>query len=86
MKDVIRDLDVRHLVISFNNEGYISKDEMIDMLSTRGEVLLFEKEYKRYVGAQIGIHSPKGDKVGTISHLKNKEYLFVVSDKASAIR
>lgn len=32
MKDVVENLDVRHLVISFSNEGYISRDEMIEML------------------------------------------------------
>ena len=79
MRQMVEDLDTRHLVVSFNNEGYISKDEMIDILSSRGEVFVFEKEYKRYVGAQIGIHNPQGNKVGEISHLENKEYIFIVS-------
>jgi adenine-specific DNA-methyltransferase len=79
MRQMVEDLDVRHLVVSFNNEGYISKDEMIEILSSRGEVFVFEKEYKRYVGAQIGIHNPQGNKVGEVSHLENKEYIFIVS-------
>ena len=82
MKQMVEDLDVRHLVVSFNNEGYISKDEMIEILSSRGEVFVFEKEYKRYVGAQIGIHNPEGNRVGEISHLENKEYIFMVSSKS----
>lgn len=49
------------------------------LLSTRGEVLTIETDYKRYVGAQIGIHNPKGEKVGEVSHLRNKEYLYVVT-------
>lgn len=76
--DVIRNLDVRHLVVSFSNEGYISREEMVDLLSARGEVFVLERDFKRYVGAQIGIYSPDGDKVGAVSHLKNKEYLFIV--------
>jgi adenine-specific DNA-methyltransferase len=32
---------------------------------------------KRYVGAQIGIHNPAGQKVGAVSHLRNTEYIFV---------
>jgi adenine-specific DNA-methyltransferase len=32
---------------------------------------------KRYVGAQIGIHNPAGKKVGTVSHLRNTEYIYV---------
>ncbi len=79
MTQIINNLDVQHLVISFNNEGYISKDVMIELLSTRGQVSVVESDFKRYVGAQIGIHSPNGQKVGKVSHVRNKEYLFVVS-------
>jgi adenine-specific DNA-methyltransferase len=38
------------------------------------------------VGAQIGIHNPKGKKVGTVSHLKNKEYLFVVTRETDLLQ
>jgi adenine-specific DNA-methyltransferase len=31
----------------------------------------------RYVGAQIGIHNPAGDKVGQVSHLSNHELLVI---------
>ena len=84
MTEIINNLDVRHLVISFNNEGYISKDAMIEILSERGQVTVVENDFKRYVGAQIGIHSPNGEKVGEVSHVRNKEYLFVVSSDAVA--
>ena len=66
------------LLVSFSNEGYASRDEIIDILSVRGEVKVYESDYKRYVGAQIGIHSPNGKKVGTVGHLRNIEYLFLV--------
>ena len=79
MQTIVNNLDVRHLVVSFNNEGHISKDEMVEILSSRGQVSIVEKDFKRYVGAQIGIHSPNGEKVGEISHVRNKEYIFVVS-------
>jgi adenine-specific DNA-methyltransferase len=86
MKGVIEQLDVDHILVSFNNEGYISKEDMIELLSARGEVLALENTYKRYVGAQIGIHNPKGKKVGTVSHLKNKEYLFVVTKNSAVLQ
>ena len=79
--EVVEQLDVRHLVVSFNNEGHISREEMVDLLSTRGEVFVLERDFKRYVGAQIGIYNPDGDKVGQVSHLKNKEYLFIVPER-----
>jgi hypothetical protein len=37
------------------------------------------------VGAQIGIHNPKGEKVGTVSHLTNREYLFVAGPDAGRV-
>ncbi len=39
------------------------------------EVLAFDSA--RYVGARIGIHDPAGRKVGSISHLRNTEYVLV---------
>lgn len=86
LQTVIDDLDVSHLVVSFNNEGHITKDEMIDLLSRRGEVVVLAQDFRRYVGAQIGIHNQQGYAVGKISHLHNIEYIFVVSNKAHVIR
>lgn len=71
------------IVVSFNNEGYINKADMESMLSSlwggEGKVTTIENDFKRYVGAQIGIHNPRGEKVGTVSHLRNKEFVYVVS-------
>jgi adenine-specific DNA-methyltransferase len=53
------------------------------MLAKRGQVLVIEKDFKRYVGAQIGIYNPSGDKVGAVSHLRNKEFLYVVTPNLS---
>ena len=66
------------LVVSFNNEGYIDRTMMERMLSERGDVFTMACDYKRYVGAQIGIHNRDGRRVGEVSHLRNKEYLYVV--------
>lgn len=75
---VVRGVRARHVVVSFNNEGYVGRSDMERMLAVRGAVRVIEKEQKRYVGAQIGIHNPAGEKVGAVSHLRNKEYLYVV--------
>ncbi len=78
-------LRCKHLVVSFNNEGYVDRDEMVALLSERGRVGVVAADFKRYVGAQIGIHSPSGERVGRVSHLRNKEYLFVVSERQEAV-
>jgi adenine-specific DNA-methyltransferase len=84
LAEVIGALDVRHLVVSFSNEGFVDREEMVELLSARGDVFVLERDHKRYVGAQIGIHNPAGEKVGRVSHLRNTEYLFVVPGPGGA--
>jgi adenine-specific DNA-methyltransferase len=78
------------LVVSFNNEGYLDRSDMETMLRSlwngQGKVTTIENDFKRYVGAQIGIYNPQGEKVGKISHLTNKEYLYIVSRDCLADR
>ena len=81
LASVVADLRAPNLVVSFNDEGYLSRDQLTDMLSARGHVQVVEIQHPRYVGARIGIHNPKGEKVGTVGRLKNVEYLFVVTDR-----
>ena len=75
----------KHLLVSFNNEGHVDREEMIALLSQKGHVGVVAVDFKRYVGAQIGIHNPSGKKVGRVSHLRNKEYLFVVSERRDTV-
>jgi adenine-specific DNA-methyltransferase len=78
MAELIAALDARVLLVSFNNEGYIERPRMEALLAERGRVTVLSHDYKRYVGAQIGIFNPSGEKVGAVSHLRNTEYLYVV--------
>jgi adenine-specific DNA-methyltransferase len=80
MTRVILGVKAPMLIVSFNNEGYLTRPEMEEILSSRGEVSVIECSYRRYVGAQIGIYNPQGEKVGKVSHLRNKEFLYVVSE------
>jgi adenine-specific DNA-methyltransferase len=70
------------VVVSYNDESWITPEEMTAALRAAGhdsvEVLAFDS--KRYVGAQIGIHGPTGEKVGEVRRLRNVEYLFVAGD------
>jgi adenine-specific DNA-methyltransferase len=58
------------------------------MLAGRGEVLVLDHDFKRYVGAQIGIHNRRGERVGEVSHLRNTESLYVAgpADDIAAVR
>jgi adenine-specific DNA-methyltransferase len=83
MSEVLDALDARTLLVSFNNEGFIGEEAMIELLRPHGQVALTRFDYKRYVGAQIGIHNPKGKRVGKVSHLRNRELLFAVAPTAT---
>jgi adenine-specific DNA-methyltransferase len=82
---VIETVQADHLVVSFNNEGYFDRETIEALLRKRGEVVVIETDFKRYVGAQIGIYNPSGKKVGAISHLRNKEYLYVATRDAAVL-
>lgn len=76
---VIDRVQADYLVVSFSDEGFVGRPEMERLLGQRGEVTVIETDYKRYVGAQIGVFNPSGEKVGRVGRLRNKEYLYVVS-------
>jgi adenine-specific DNA-methyltransferase len=65
------------VVVSFNNEGFHDPGDVAALLSEKGYLRSVAIDFKRYVGAQIGIFNPSGERVGEVSHLRNKELLFV---------
>lgn len=83
LRELVGRLRARAIVVSFNDEGYVARAEMEALLGELwgGEAVVttLEHDFKRYVGAQIGIHNPRGERVGTVSHLRNKEFLYVVT-------
>ena len=85
-ESLVRTVPARHFIVSFNNEGYFARDDIVALLeSVVGEVAVVPVRFKRYVGAQIGIHNLRGEKVGSVSHLTNREFLFVAGEGATAI-
>jgi adenine-specific DNA-methyltransferase len=78
LEGLVTTLPTPWLIVSFNNEGFHDLGEVSALLGRVGYVATLSVDFKRYVGAQIGIHNPRGERVGTVSHLRNKETLFVV--------
>jgi len=85
LRDVLAALRTKWLIVSFNNEGYLSRAQLEELLAARGHVEVAEIDFKRYVGAQIGIYNPHGEKVGRVGHLRNKEYLYLVGPDRAAL-
>jgi adenine-specific DNA-methyltransferase len=80
LADVIAHVRAGVVVVSFSNEGWVALGDLVDMASVRGHVRVLAFDSKRYVGAQIGIHDPRGVKVGRVSHLRNVEYLVLAGE------
>lgn len=77
LRQVIAEVDARIVMVSYNDESWVSLDQLVDMCEVHGYVSVLAFDSKRYVGAQIGIYNPSGDKVGKVSHLRNLEYVLV---------
>jgi adenine-specific DNA-methyltransferase len=82
LRRVLSKVRAATVILSYNDESWIALDELVEMCSGRGHVAVLAFDSKRYVGAQIGIHNLRGEKVGKVSHLRNTEYLLVAGEGA----
>ncbi len=73
------------IVLSFSDEGFHDADGLAALLADRGHVRPVTVGHPRYVGARIGIHDPSGRRVGKVSHVRNRETLWVVGPSARAV-
>ena len=80
--DVVARVDADLVMLSYNNESWLSFDELHELCSARGHVEVLGFDSARYVGARIGIHDPSGNKVGTVSDLRNTEYVVLAGPRA----
>lgn len=84
LADLLHRARAEVVVVSYNDESWVTADDITVMLRDAGheDVRMLAFDSKRYVGAQIGIFGPSGQKVGTVSRLRNTEYLFVAGPPA----
>jgi adenine-specific DNA-methyltransferase len=84
LREVILGVDAEVVVVSYNDESWVTAEQMMQWLNDAGheDVRMLAYDSKRYVGAQIGIYNPSGHKVGKVSHLRNIEYVFVAGPTA----
>jgi adenine-specific DNA-methyltransferase len=78
LAELLRAAKARVLLVSYNDESWITAEEMTAMLRAAGreKVELLAFDHQRHVGARIGIFSPEGKKVGAVGRTRNVEYLF----------
>lgn len=78
LESVIKRMKAKVVVVSYNDESWVPADDIMGWLASNyPEVRMLAFDSKRYVGAQIGIFNPSGQRVGKVSHLRNTEYVFV---------
>lgn len=82
-RELLLNTNADTVVVSYNDESWITADQMMDALHSAGheDVRMVAFDYKRYVGAQIGIYNPSGHKVGKVSHLRNTEHMFIAGER-----
>jgi adenine-specific DNA-methyltransferase len=86
LASVVSSLDCGLLVLSYNDESWLSMDELEEMCAIRGDVATLAFDSARYVGARIGIYDPSGRKVGRVGHLSNRELLVIAGEPAMVRR
>jgi adenine-specific DNA-methyltransferase len=79
LADLLRRVRAEVVVVSYNDESWVTPEQITSTLSEAGHevVRMLAFDSKRYVGAQIGIFNPAGEKVGRVARLRNVEYVFV---------
>ncbi len=52
LEDLVERVKAKYILLSFNNEGYLSKEELIEILSKNGELQIIETKYNTYRGSR----------------------------------
>jgi adenine-specific DNA-methyltransferase len=78
LAELLASLRAPWLIVSASDEGFHAPAELERLLAARGHVARIDVASRRYVGAQIGIYNPAGERVGRVSHLRNCEHVFLV--------
>jgi adenine-specific DNA-methyltransferase len=78
---LISKLDVKTLVLSYNNESWLSRKELTDMCSKFETVESLDFDSKRYVGSQIGGYNQSGRLVGKPGAHRNLEHIVIAGQR-----
>lgn len=84
--ELVASVKAQTLILSYNNESWLSKDELIDICSAKGEVAVIDVDFQRYIGSQIGIYNKSGAKVGAPGKVRNLEHLVIAGERDTVRR
>lgn len=87
LESCLADIDAGMVVVSCSDEGWLRADDVADLVAARtgprGAVAVLGFPSARYVGARIGIHNPKGERVGEVGRTTNVEHLVIGGTRRS---
>ncbi len=83
LEKLISRLRAKTLVLSYNNESWLSRKELTDMCSRYERVEILDFDFKRYVGSQIGGYNQSGELVGRPGAKRNLEHIVLAGSGPS---
>ena len=86
LAQLVDDLKCETMVLSYNNESWLSRDDLMDIASKRGHVEILDFDFKRYVGSQIGVFNKAGERVGSPGAKRNIEHIVIAGEKQTVKR
>ena len=79
-------LNCETMVLSYNNESWLSRNDLLEIASKRGHVEILDFDFKRYVGSQIGVFNKAGERVGNPGAKRNIEHIVIAGEKQTVKR
>jgi adenine-specific DNA-methyltransferase len=80
--ELISKLNADALILSYNNESWLSRRDLSDMCSRFEAVEVLDFDFKRYVGSQIGGYNQSGELVGKPGAKRNLEHLVLAGPRS----
>lgn len=75
-RELLDAIDARHIVLSYNTEGIIPFEELVELLASQGRVELFGNEYVKY----------RGGKQSIARQVHNLEFVLLLDRNRSTLR
>jgi adenine-specific DNA-methyltransferase len=86
LAQLVSELNCETMVLSYNNESWLSRSDLLDIASTRGHVEILDFDFKRYVGSQIGVFNKAGRRVGVPGARRNIEHVVIAGERSTVKR
>jgi len=81
LEQLIKDVRAETIVLSYNNESWLDRDQLIEMCRSKGEVRVIDVSFRRYIGGQIGVFNQQGVRVGQPGAKRNTEHVVIAGPK-----